>query len=92
MTKGTKGKTLVMGASGFLGSHVVKALAAEGRDIRIFTRETSDVSTIEYLDFEHAIGDVSDVDSLRRAIQGCSVIYYCIADAACWFRANRTRR
>ena len=45
-------KVLVMGASGFLGSHVVKALAAQKRDIRIFTRETSDISTIRHLDFE----------------------------------------
>ncbi len=82
----SKGKALVMGASGFLGSHVVKALAAEGRDIRIFTRATSDISPIEGLNFEHVIGELSDVDLLRKATQGCSAIYYCIVDTRAWLK------
>ena len=57
-----------MGASGFLGSHVVKALAEEGRDIRVFTRATSDISAIEHLEFEHVIGDLCDAESLREAM------------------------
>lgn len=75
-----------MGASGFLGSHVVKALAEEGRDLRIFTRATSDISAIEHLQFERAIGDLSDVASLRKAIEGCSTIYYCIVDTRAWLK------
>ena len=48
------GKVLVLGASGLVGSHVVKALAVQNRDIRIFTRKTSNISAIKHLDFEHA--------------------------------------
>jgi dihydroflavonol-4-reductase len=65
-----------MGASGFLGSHVVKALAEEGRDLRVFTRATSDISAIEHLEFEHVSGDLCDAESLREAMEGCSAIYY----------------
>ncbi len=82
----SEGKALVMGASGFLGSHVVKALAEQGRDIRIFTRASSDISGIEHLEFEHAIGDLYDADSLREAIRGCSAIYYCIVDTRAWLK------
>ena len=57
-------KALVMGASGFLGSHVVKALAAEGRGARIMVRASSDTRSIDHLQVERAIGDVSDGDSL----------------------------
>tara|TARA_R110001599_G_scaffold353870_1_gene601238 strand:+ start:21431 stop:22048 length:618 start_codon:yes stop_codon:yes gene_type:complete len=39
-------KVLVMGASGFLGSHVVKALVAVGREVRIMVRATSDTRAI----------------------------------------------
>ncbi len=78
------GKALVMGASGFLGSHVVKALADKKRDIRIFTRKTSNISAIEHLEFEHVYGDVLDKDSVEQAIQGCSVIYYCVVNAKAW--------
>ncbi len=79
-------KALVMGASGFLGSHVVKALAGQERDIRIFTRETSDISTIRHLDFEHVYGDVRDKDSVARALKDCSVVYYCVVDTRAWAR------
>ena len=75
-----------MGASGFLGSHVVKALAEEGRDIRVFTRATSDISAIEHLEFEHVIGDVCDAESLREAMEGCSAIYYCVVDTRVWLK------
>ena len=82
----SEGKALVMGASGFLGSHVVKALAEEGRDIRIFTRTTSDISAIEELEVERAVGDVCDASSLREAMQGCSTIYYCVVDTRAWLK------
>jgi len=82
----SKGKALVMGASGFLGSHVVKALAQEGRDIRIFTRATSDISAIEHLELERAFGDVCDAGSLREAMRGCSSIYYCVVDTRAWLK------
>ena len=81
-----EGKTLVMGASGFLGSFVVKVLAEEGRDLRIFTRATSDISGIEHLEFERAVGDVCDADSVRAAMQGCSSIYYCVVDTRAWLK------
>jgi dihydroflavonol-4-reductase len=87
-----EGKTLVMGASGFLGGFVVKALAEEGRDLRIFTRATSDISGIEHLEFERAIGDVCDVDSVRAAMQGCSSIYYCVVDTRAWLRDQAVLR
>jgi dihydroflavonol-4-reductase len=80
----SEGKALVMGASGFLGSHVVKALVAEDREVRTFTRATSDTSAIDPLGLEHVIGDLSDRDSLRRAMRGCSVIYYCVVDTRAW--------
>ena len=82
----SEGKALVMGASGFLGSHVVKALAAAGRDIRIFTRASSDTSAIDHLDVERAVGDVRDAGTLREAMRGCSVVHYCVVDTRAWLK------
>jgi len=80
------GKALVMGASGFLGSHVVKALATQGRAIRIFTRASSDTSAIDHLNVERTVGDVCDAGTLREAMRGCSVIYYCVVDTRAWLK------
>ena len=41
----TDDRALVLGASGFLGSHVVKALVAAGRPVRILTRDSSNTAT-----------------------------------------------
>ncbi len=78
------GKALVLGASGFLGSHVVRLLAEAGREVRIFTRPSSDVSVLADLELEHFHGDVSDKDSLLRAMEGCASVFHCIVDTRAW--------
>ena len=85
-------KVLVMGASGFLGSHVVKALGEQGCDIRIFTRPSSDVRAIQHLEYEHVYGDVSDKASIKHAVEGCSVVYYCIVDTRAWLKEPKQLR
>ena len=50
--------TLVMGASGFLGSHVVKALVHAGRDVRIMVRAGSNTRAIDHLQVERVLVDV----------------------------------
>ena len=77
---------LVLGASGFLGSHVVKALVASGRPVRILTRPSSDTAMTDHLDLERHQGNVFDRDALRKAMQGCSSVFYCIVDTRSWLR------
>jgi dihydroflavonol-4-reductase len=79
-------KVLVLGASGFLGSHVVKALCAAQRDVRVMVRASSDTTTIDGLPVERCIGDVLDSDSLRAAMTGCHAVYYCVVDTRAWLR------
>jgi dihydroflavonol-4-reductase len=82
-------KVLVLGASGFLGSHVTKALVKQGRDVRILVRKTSDTRSIDHLDVERCIGDVMDKASLLAAMQGCATIFYCVVDTRAWLRDTR---
>jgi dihydroflavonol-4-reductase len=77
---------LVLGASGFLGSHVVKALVASGRPVRILTRASSDTAMTDHLDLTRLQGDVFDRDTLRNAMKGCRSVFYCIVDARSWLR------
>jgi dihydroflavonol-4-reductase len=79
-------KKLVIGASGFLGSHVTRQLAATGADVRVMLRRTSSTKAIDDLDVERCYGDVFDDDALRAAMTGCDVVYYCVVDARMWLR------
>jgi dihydroflavonol-4-reductase len=82
----TDDKALVLGASGFLGSHVVKALVASGRPVRILTRTSSNTAMTDHLDLDRQTGDVFDRDTLRKAMTGCSSVFYCIVDTRAWLR------
>jgi dihydroflavonol-4-reductase len=79
-------KKLVIGASGFLGSHVVRQLVAAGEDVRVMLRRTSSTRGIDDLAVERCYGDVFDDATLRAAMTGCDVVYYCVVDARMWLR------
>nr|WP_237573493.1 NAD-dependent epimerase/dehydratase family protein [Mycolicibacterium lacusdiani] len=79
-------KKLVLGASGFLGSHVTRQLVANGEDVRVMLRKTSSTRGIDDLDVERRYGDVFDDAALADAMSGCDVVYHCIVDARMWLR------
>ena len=79
-------RALVMGASGFLGSHVVKALVAAGRDVRIMVRQSSDTRAIDHLSAERVTGGINDRDALAAAMRGCDSLFYCVVDTRAWLR------
>jgi len=82
----TAGRVLVTGAGGFLGSHVVRALAAEGRLVRVFLRRTANIEGISDLPVEWAYGDVNDADAVSAAVQGCQSIIHCVVNTQAWAR------
>jgi dihydroflavonol-4-reductase len=79
-------KKLVIGASGFLGSHVTRQLVATGVDVRVMLRRTSSTKGIDDLPVERCYGDIFDDGALRAAMTGCDVVYYCVVDARMWLR------
>lgn len=79
-------KKLVIGASGFLGSHVTRQLVDAGEDIRVLIRTTSSTRAIDGLDVEIRHGDIFDEQAVRSAMTGCDVVYYCVVDTRAWLR------
>ncbi len=69
--------TLVTGATGFIGSNIVRKLVERGEDVKILLRKTSRIDNIEDLKVEKVYGDILDSDSLRKAIKGCDTVYHC---------------
>ena len=67
-------KALVMGASGFVGSHVTRKLVERGDDVRVYLRRSSLTMAIDDLDIERCYGDLGDEEALRAAMSDRDVV------------------
>jgi len=79
-------KAFVTGATGFLGSHVARALAEQGAELRLLVRKTSSLKNLEGLKAETATGDLRDAASLEKGISGCDTVFHVAADYRLWVR------
>jgi dihydroflavonol-4-reductase len=79
-----RAKILVTGGSGFVGSHLVRALLKRGEDVRCLVRESSRLDNLKDLPVEFAYGDLRDTVSLGKAMNGCKRLYHCAADYRLW--------
>lgn len=79
-------KIFLTGATGFLGSHVARALIAQGADLRMLTRQTSPTGNIQDLPGERVVGDLRDVNSYKAALRGCEAAFHVAADYRLWAR------
>jgi nucleoside-diphosphate-sugar epimerase len=68
-------RTLVTGAAGFTGGHLVRFLFERGHRVRAFVREPSDAGEFDRLGIETAVGDLTDLAAVRRAVAGAEVVY-----------------
>jgi dihydroflavonol-4-reductase len=79
-------KALVTGATGFVGSAVLRRLSDAGHQLRALARPGSDRTNLADLDLEIAEGDLNDADSLSRACRGCDALFHLAADYRLWAR------
>lgn len=82
--KSKMAKTLITGATGFIGSAVARALHESGRDIRVLLRSERYIKNIEGIKYEIAKGDLTDQESLRRAMDGCDRVFHIAALYLMW--------
>lgn len=77
-------KALVTGATGFIGSAIVRELLADGAEVTALVRPTSDTRNIDGLDVARAPGDITDGDSVRAALAGCDTLFHAAAYFTHW--------
>jgi acetylornithine/succinyldiaminopimelate/putrescine aminotransferase/nucleoside-diphosphate-sugar epimerase len=75
---------LVTGATGFIGGRLAKRLVREGHAVRCLVRESSDISALEELGVEIAVGDLTRPGSLPRAVRDCRYVFHCGALVSDW--------
>lgn len=74
--------TLVTGATGFIGWHVARQLLDRGDCVRVLARPSSTIRELEGASVVY--GDLQQEDSLRRAVEGCQIVFHVAADYRLW--------
>jgi dihydroflavonol-4-reductase len=76
--------TLVTGATGFLGSAIVRQLIRSGHKVKVLVRPTSDLRNIRDIPVKIVMGDLTNRASLEKALKGCAVLFHVAADYRLW--------
>jgi dihydroflavonol-4-reductase len=79
-------KVFLTGATGFVGSHVARIYADAGAELRLLTRSSSNLASIEGMTAEVVVGDLREPEGLRSAIAGCDAVVHVAADYRLWVR------
>jgi nucleoside-diphosphate-sugar epimerase len=67
---------LVTGATGFLGQHLVLRLLRDGEHVRVLARSATNAKGVVEAGAELVLGELTDSDAVRTALQGVSVVYH----------------
>ena len=79
-------RIFLTGATGFVGSHVARAFADAGAELRLLVRKTSRLDNLTGLPAETVTGDLAQPESLRASLRGCDALVHVAADYRLWVR------
>ena len=77
-------KIFLTGATGFVGHHVARAAAAEGAELRLLTRKSSNLANLEGIRGDVVVGDLLAPETLKSAIADCDAVMHVAADYRLW--------
>ena len=79
-------RIFLTGATGFVGYHVARALAAQGAELRMLVRKSSNLSNLEGIPGSTFVGDLAAPESIRSALAGIDALVHVAADYRLWIR------
>ena len=77
-------RTLVTGATGFVGAAVARRLQQAGHNLRVMHRHGADLTNLNAIDAERVVGDLNEPASLQRAVEDCDAVFHVAADYRLW--------
>ncbi len=77
-------RALITGGTGFLGANLAEGLLKQDWQVRILHRTTSPLDAVKDLNVEHAIGDITDFESLLAAMKNVDVVFNVAAISQYW--------
>jgi dihydroflavonol-4-reductase len=88
-------RTFVTGGTGFIGGAVVRRLLAAGHDVHVLVRSGTNTRQLQGHSVEQVLGDLENLESLRRGMRGCDCVFHVAALYSYWghrwedyYRAN----
>ena len=75
-------RVMMTGGTGFVGSHTVRRYLAAGHSVRLLVRDPAKARRvfeplgIEFPEADVIAGDITDADSVRRAMEGCDAVFH----------------
>jgi nucleoside-diphosphate-sugar epimerase len=83
---------LITGATGFIGGHIAEACVQRGHSLSVIARAGSDTGFLENLDATVHRGDLTDPQTVRRAVQDVDVVVHCAGKIGDWGPVEEYRR
>lgn len=77
-------KVFVTGATGFIGTKLVRRLVEKGHTVHALSRATSNREGLDHENIRIVQGDITDLDSLKKGMQGCAWVFHLAAYAKNW--------
>ena len=79
-------KAFITGATGFIGGNLVRALLADGHEVRALVRPNSDRRNLAGLPVELVEGELDQQAQLAAQISGCEVVFHVAAHYSLWVK------
>ena len=82
----------ITGATGFVGSHVAERVRSQGHTARCLVRASGDTEFLKSIGAEIVVGELTDADTLAKALHGVNVVVHSAAKVGDWGPVDEYRQ